>query len=136
MRSVVRQAHHNDNINTIYVVDQDGKYAGAFELKDLIIARDYVPLDDIVSKSYPSVRAKAKISDVIEDLKDYIDSLKQDDAVAEEVFVDVDVPAEEAEAPAEKAPEAPAEEPKAEEAPAEAPEASVEIQVDTTDNAE
>lgn len=71
MRSVVRQAHHSDNINTIYVVDQDGKYAGAFELKDLIIARDYVPLDDIVSKSYPSVRAKAKISDVIEDLKDY-----------------------------------------------------------------
>ena len=71
MRSVVRQAHHNDNINTIYVVDQDGKYAGAFELKDLIIARDYVPLDDIVSKSYPSVQAKAKISDVIEDLKDY-----------------------------------------------------------------
>ena len=71
MRSVVKQAHHNDNINTIYVVDQDGKYAGAFELKDLIIARDYVPLDDIVSKSYPSVRAKAKISDVIEDLKDY-----------------------------------------------------------------
>lgn len=71
MRSVVKQAHHNDNINTIYVVDQDGKYAGAFELKDLIIARDYVPLDDIVSKSYPSVQAKAKISDVIEDLKDY-----------------------------------------------------------------
>lgn len=71
MRSVVKQAHHNDNINTIYVVDQDGKYAGAFELKDLIIARDYVPLDDIVSKSYPSVHAKAKISDVIEDLKDY-----------------------------------------------------------------
>ena len=71
MRSVVRQAHHSDNINTIYVVDQDGKCAGAFELKDLIIARDYVPLDDIVSKSYPSVRAKAKISDVIEDLKDY-----------------------------------------------------------------
>lgn len=71
MRSVVRQAHEKDNINTIYIEDANGKYAGAFELKDLIIARDYVPLDDIVSKSYPSVQAKAKISDVIEDLKNY-----------------------------------------------------------------
>ena len=29
MRSVVRQAHENDNINTIYIEDSHGKYAGA-----------------------------------------------------------------------------------------------------------
>ena len=73
---------------------------------------------------------------LIAELKDYIDSLKQEDAVAEEAFVDVDVPAEEPEAPAEEAPEAPAEEPKAEEAPAEAPKAGAEIQIDTTNNEE
>ena len=73
---------------------------------------------------------------LIEELKDYIDSLKQDEAVAEEEFVDVDVPAEAAEAPAEEAPEAPAEAPKTEEAPAEAPKAGVEIQIDTTNNEE
>lgn len=71
MRSVVEQAHENDNINTIYVTDGEGKYAGAVELKDLIIAREYVPLDDIISRSYPSVYAAEKTSDVIEYLKDY-----------------------------------------------------------------
>lgn len=71
MRSVVSQAHEHDNINTIYVVDGSEKYAGAIELKDLIIARDYVPLEDIISKKYPSIRAKDKIRDVIEPLKDY-----------------------------------------------------------------
>lgn len=71
MRSVVEQAHENDNINTIYVTDGEGKYAGAVELKDLIIAREYVPLDDIISHSYPSVYAAEKTSDIIEYLKDY-----------------------------------------------------------------
>ena len=70
---------------------------------------------------------------LIEELKDYIDSLKQEDAVAEEAFVDVDAPAEEPEAPAKEAPEAPAEEPKAEDAPAEG---TVEIQIDTPNNEE
>lgn len=71
MRSVVSQAHEKDNINTIYVVNDEGRYAGAIELKDLIIARDYVPLDDIISKSYPSVNATEKIHEMIEQLKDY-----------------------------------------------------------------
>lgn len=71
MRAVVHQAHENDNINTIYVIDDAGKYAGAIDLKDLIIAREYVALDDIISKSYPSVNAKEKISDIIGQLKDY-----------------------------------------------------------------
>lgn len=71
MRSVVRQAEENDNINTIYAVDASGRYAGAITLKDLIVAREYVPLDDIISRSYPSVRADDKISEVIGPLKDY-----------------------------------------------------------------
>ena len=54
----------------------------------------------------------------------------------EEEFVDVDVPAEAAEAQAEEEPEAPEEAPKTEEAPAEAPKAGVEIQIDTTNNEE
>ncbi len=71
MRSVVSQAHEKDNINTIYVIDSHGKYAGAIELKDLIIAREYEALNDIISKSYPSLYAKEKISATIERLKDY-----------------------------------------------------------------
>ena len=101
--------------------------------------RDYAVGEEMDSAEYlPWCQKIDESKKLIEELKDYIDSLKQEDAVAEEAFVDVDVPAKESEAPAAEAPaeEAPAEEPKAEEAPAEAPEASVEIQIDTTDNAE
>ena len=38
MRELVRQAGENDNISTIYVVDQQEQYYGAIELQDLIIA--------------------------------------------------------------------------------------------------
>ncbi len=71
MRSLISQSKDNDNINTIYVEDEDKKYYGAIELRDLILARDYTPLEDIISHSYPSVRADELISDTIEDLKDY-----------------------------------------------------------------
>lgn len=71
MRSLISQSKDNDNINTIYVEDTDNKYYGAIELRDLILARDYTPLDDIISHSYPSVKADALISETIEDLKDY-----------------------------------------------------------------
>lgn len=71
MRSMIEQAGENDNINTIYVVDEEEKYYGAIELRDLIIARTEVVLDDITSTAYPSLDAHEKISDVIEKLKDY-----------------------------------------------------------------
>ena len=70
MNSLVRQAGENDNINTIYVTN-DGRYAGAIDLRKLIIAREYTPLGEIISSNYPSVNAKDKVSDIIEKLKDY-----------------------------------------------------------------
>ena len=99
--------------------------------------RDYAVGEEMDTAEYlPWCQKIDESKKLIEELKDYIDSLKQDEAVAEEEFVDVDVPAEAAEAPAEEAPEAPAEAPKTEEAPAEAPKAGVEIQIDTTNNEE
>ena len=71
MRSLISQSQDNDNINTIYVEDQEKKYCGAIELRDLILARADTPLEDIISHSYPSVAADAMISDTIEMLKDY-----------------------------------------------------------------
>ena len=38
MRELVKQAGENDNISTIYVTDREGKFYGAIELQDLIIA--------------------------------------------------------------------------------------------------
>lgn len=40
-------------------------------MKDLIVARNYQNLDDIIVKSYPFVKAHEKITDCIEQLKDY-----------------------------------------------------------------
>mgnify|MGYP000576825005 CR=1 FL=1 len=53
MRELIRQAGENDNISTIYVVDEQDKYYGAIDLKDLIVARDTDTLESIISRSYP-----------------------------------------------------------------------------------
>ncbi|MGI6110572.1 MAG: magnesium transporter [Eubacteriaceae bacterium] len=71
MKSMVSQAKENDNINIIYVVDNQNKYYGAIDLRDLIIARQYEPLNKIISRNYPSIQATETITDTIEDLKDY-----------------------------------------------------------------
>ena len=71
MRHLISQAEDNDNIDTIYVEDENGRYFGAIELKDLITAREYMKLEDIISTSYPYVYADEKSSDCMEALIDY-----------------------------------------------------------------
>ena len=71
MRSVISQAADNDNITTIYVIDEDGKLFGAIELRDLVIARETTPLLDIITTNYPYVYANENTEDCIEKLKDY-----------------------------------------------------------------
>lgn len=68
---LITQAGENDNINTIYVVDDKDCFYGAIDLKDLIVARKYQSLDELIIKSYPYVKANEKIVDCIEQLKDY-----------------------------------------------------------------
>ena len=68
---LIRQAGENDNISTIYVVDEDEKFYGAIDLKELIVAREYQSLEDLILTSYPYVNDYEKISDCIERLKDY-----------------------------------------------------------------
>ena len=72
MRELVRQAGGNDNISTIYAVDENDHFYGAIDLKDLIIARDgHDKLEDLISTSYPFVHDHERISDCIERIKDY-----------------------------------------------------------------
>ncbi|MGI6608877.1 MAG: magnesium transporter [Erysipelotrichaceae bacterium] len=71
MRALISQAEDNDNVSTIYVSDDDRKFYGAIDLKDLIIAREGSPLENIITNSYPTVYADALISHLLEDLKDY-----------------------------------------------------------------
>ena len=71
MHELIRQAGEHDNISTLYVTDESGKFSGAIDLKDLIIARQNDPLDALIVYSYPYLCADEKISDCIEKIKDY-----------------------------------------------------------------
>ena len=71
MSELVRQAADNDNISTIYVVDNNRTFYGAIDLKDLIIAREGTSLRNIMTCSYPYVYARASIEDCIPQLMDY-----------------------------------------------------------------
>lgn len=71
MHELIEQAAENDNVSTIYVIDEERTYCGAIDLKDLIIARESQKLDDIIIASYPYVYAQEQINDCIERLKDY-----------------------------------------------------------------
>lgn len=71
MHELIQQAGENDNISTIYVIDENGCFCGAIDLKNLIVARDTVELDTLISYAYPYLLDHEKISDSIEKIKDY-----------------------------------------------------------------
>ena len=71
MHSLIEQAAENDNISTLYVVDDENTYLGAIDLKELIIARKDVVLASITMTSYPYVYANEQIEDCISRLVDY-----------------------------------------------------------------
>lgn len=71
MKSLVKQAADNDNIATLYVKKEDGTFYGAIDLTDLIVAREYVDLETLVTTSYPYVHDHETVDDCIEELKDY-----------------------------------------------------------------
>lgn len=71
MRTVIKEAGENDNISTLYALNDDGTFFGAVDLSDLIRAREGTPLEPIITTSYPYVYAKETIEECIEQLKDY-----------------------------------------------------------------
>lgn len=71
MKELIRQAADNDNIATLYIVDEENVFCGALSLNDLIIARQDTSLDELIVTSYPFVYAKEEIDDCIEWIKDY-----------------------------------------------------------------
>ncbi len=75
MNELVQQAEENDNISTLFVVEHDGEFYGAVDLKDLITARSNGNLEDIITTSFPYVYANEQIADCIEKLKDYSESI-------------------------------------------------------------
>ena len=75
MTELIKQAEHNDNISTLFVEDEGGEYCGAIDLKDLITARSTDPLEEVIATSFPYLYASELISDCIEKLKDYSETI-------------------------------------------------------------
>jgi magnesium transporter len=71
MRELIKQAADNDNISTIYVVDEDETFVGAIDLKDLIIAREGTELLSIILTSYPYVYGYELIDNCMDRIIDY-----------------------------------------------------------------
>ena len=75
MRRIIAEAPENDNIFTIFVLDDDGSFYGAINLKELIIARSDKPLDELIYKTFPYVFDKESISENIENVRGYSEEL-------------------------------------------------------------
>ena len=71
MHELINEAAENDNVSTLYVIDEDEALVGAIDLKDLIRAREGSPLEDIIMTSYPYVYATDPIDECIERIKEY-----------------------------------------------------------------
>ena len=78
MSELVRQAGEHDNISTLYVVDKNNVFAGAIDLKDLIIARENDRLEDVIRRGYPYVLAHEKVADCVDRLELVDDTMGDD----------------------------------------------------------
>lgn len=75
MKVMVKEAAENDNIYTLFVVNEDDTFYGVIDLKDLIVARSTVDIETIITNSFPYVYDKDIISDNIERLRGYSENM-------------------------------------------------------------
>ena len=75
MKTLVSEAAENDNIYTIFVINEDESFYGAIDFKDLIVARSDVDLETLIYKTFPFVYDKDTISNNIERLRGYSENM-------------------------------------------------------------
>ena len=71
MTHMVKMAGEHDNIYVLYVVDNENKFVGAVELKDLIVSRSTDSFEDLIMHGYPSFYDTDIMSECLEKIKDY-----------------------------------------------------------------
>ena len=75
MKTMVSAAAENDNIYTLFAVNEDGSFYGVIDLKDLIVARSNVELESLIYTNFPFVYDKDIISENIEHLRGYSENM-------------------------------------------------------------
>ena len=71
MRVVISSANEVENINVIYVTDDNGKYVGIITLRDLIRARSTDELSEIIKTNYPTLHDYDLLDELDKDILDY-----------------------------------------------------------------
>ena len=72
MTSLIEQAKENDNIGTIYLLNENDTLHGAIDLRDVLTAKNEKDFEDRIITSYPYVYADRLISDEsLDSLIDY-----------------------------------------------------------------
>ena len=75
MKTLVSEAAENDNIYTLFAVNEDDSFYGVIDLKDLIVARSNVELENLIYTNFPFVYDKDNISENIEHLRGYSENM-------------------------------------------------------------
>lgn len=75
MKTLIAEAAENDNIYTVFVTNEDGSFYGAIDLKELIVARSNVDMEELIYTTFPYVCDKESISENIERLRSYSEDL-------------------------------------------------------------
>ncbi len=75
MKTLIREAEDNDNIYTVFVTEEDGRFYGAIDLKELIVARSTTELESLITTTFPYVCDKDMISENIDRLRSYSEEL-------------------------------------------------------------
>lgn len=71
MSMVIKKAGECDNIFTLYIVDEQGKYLGVVALKDLIVSRKEDDFSKLIMTSFPFFYDDEIMSECLEKIKDY-----------------------------------------------------------------
>ncbi len=71
MKELIRQAADVDDIDILFVTDEKNHFYGAIDLRDLIMAREHTPLEDLIATGYPYVHDHENLSDCLNTLVDY-----------------------------------------------------------------
>lgn len=76
MKTMIEEAKDNDNVSTLYFINDDETFFGAMELRDLILARESDVLENLIKDSYPFLYATELVDDCIGKIQDYaLDSI-------------------------------------------------------------
>ena len=75
MKTLIAEAAENDNRYTVFVTNEDGSFYGAIDLKELIVARSNVDMEELIYTTFPYVCDKESISENIERLRSYSEDL-------------------------------------------------------------